>query len=399
MKILWAKAGGVLPLDSGGKIRSFHIASELARRHEVTLFLFYSATDPDRHVGFRGPFAQVELMPMDVAGRASASELASYVSNALTLKPYQMRKFCRPEVARRLREILRAGHYDVLLCDFLLTADVVPWDVKIPKIVFTHNVEAAIWRRHLEVNRSPLWKLMAWREYRTWARAERRYLTAADHVLAVSDEDRKAFLEFLPPAKVTTVPTGVDLDFFSPGEGAPDASALVFTGEMSWLPNEDAIGYFAAEILPIIQQSVPDVTLWVVGRNPTRKVRALAEDNAAIRVTGAVDDIRPYVHRAAVYVVPLRIGGGTRIKIFEAMAMRMPVVSTTIGAEGLPVTDGEDICLADTPAEFARQTVRLLREPAVAAKMAQTARTLVESRYSWAAVTDVLDRLLDSSTA
>jgi sugar transferase (PEP-CTERM/EpsH1 system associated) len=395
MKILWVKAGGILPLDSGGRIRSFHIASELARRHQVTLFTFYSAIAPDPHENFRGPFARLESLPLDLSERASIRDMVSYAANSLTLKPYQMRKYCRPSVARRLREFLAADQYDMLLCDFLLTAAAVPWDVNIPKIVFTHNVEAAIWRRHYEVGENPLWKLLAWREYVAWARAEKRYTQLADHVLTVSDDDRKAFLEFLPPEKVTTVPTGVDLDYFRPGPGSPEPASIVFTGAMNWLPNEDAIAYFTAEILPIVQRSIPDVTLWVVGRTPTRKVLSLAEKHPCIRVTGAVDDIRPYVHRAAVYVVPLRIGGGTRLKIFEAMAMGMPVVSTTVGAEGLPVRHDDDICLADDPGDFARQTIQLLQDPGRRTRIGRSARALVESRYSWPAVTDVLDRVLE----
>jgi glycosyltransferase involved in cell wall biosynthesis len=396
MKILWAKAGGILPLDSGGRIRSFHIASELTRRHDVSLFAFYSSLAPDPHDGFCEPFAQLHCLPLDVSERGGMREMLTYALNALTLKPYQMRKYCRPAVAQRLRELLREVHYDVLLCDFLLTAGVVPWDISIPTVMFTHNVEAVIWRRHFDVQQNLFWKLMAWREYRTWARVENHYTRLADHVLTVSDNDREAFLEFLPPHKVTTVPTGVDLNYFQPGQGTPEAASLVFTGDMGWLPNEDAIAYFAGEILPIIQRSIPDVTLWAVGRSPTRKVLSIAKKNPAVRVTGAVDDIRPHVHRAAAYVVPLRIGGGTRIKIFEAMAMGMPVVSTTVGAEGLPVRDGEHILLADSPNEFACQTIRLLAEAPLRDRMGRAARALVESRYSWSAVTEVLDRVIDS---
>jgi len=395
MRILWAKAGGILPLDSGGRIRSYHIATELARRHDVTLFTFYAAIDPDPHETLLAPFVKVERMPLDLSERASTADMAAYAANTLTLKPYQMRKYCRPEVARRLRELLQEDRYDALICDFLLAADVVPWDAPIPKVIFTHNVEAAIWRRHMEVATNPLWKALAWREYRAWERAERRYTGMADHVLTVSDDDRRAFLSFLPAERLTTIPTGVDLEFFRPDRSAPDSSSIVFTGAMEWLPNEDAIVFFASEILPLIQQQIPGVTLWVVGRKPTRKVIAIGERNPAIRVTGAVDDIRPHVHRAAAYVVPLRIGGGTRIKIFEAMGMGMPIVSTTVGAEGLPVTHEQDILLADAPEDFARQTVRLLRDAELNDRLGRAARALVESQYSWAAVTNVLVRVLE----
>ena len=394
MRILWANSGGLLPLDRGGKIRSFNIATELARHHEVGLFMFYPSTTPDPHDQLRNRFVEVECLPLDLPRRAGFSDMLAYAANALTTRPYQMRRYCRPAARRRLRELLRNGHYDVLLCDFLDTAGVVPWELGIRTVLFTHNVEAVIWKRYFLVHKNPLWKLVAWREYQTMARAERHFTTMADHVLTVSDEDRKTFLEFLPEEKVTTVPTGVDLDYFKPAESPERSHSLVFTGSMDWLPNEDAIIYFSTEILPLVQQRFPDVTLSVVGRRPTRKVLTLAENNPAIRVTGAVDDIRPYVNEAAVYVVPLRIGGGTRIKIFEAMAMGSAIVSTSIGAEGLPVSHGKDILLADSAEAFANRTVALLTQPAERRRLGLAARALVESRYGWAEVTNVLEKVL-----
>ncbi|PYS28429.1 MAG: hypothetical protein DMG11_12710, partial [Acidobacteria bacterium] len=364
MKILWAKSGDLLPLDAGGKIRSFSIATELARRHEVDLFIFYPTTTPDPHLDLRDPFGRVECMPLRLHERASFRDMLAYSANALTSQPYQIRKDCPPQVLRRLRQVLQEGHYDALLCDFLLTAAVVPWDVGVPTVIFTHNVEAVIWHRRFLVNPNPLWKLVAWREYRAIARAERKFTDMADHVLTVSDEDRRAFVKFLPEEKVTTVPTGVDLDYFRPAERSPSSPTLVFTGSMDWLPNEDAIIYFSTEILPLIQKRIPNVTLCVVGRRPTRKVLALAGKNTSVQVTGGVDDIRPYVRKAAVYVVPLRIGGGTRIKIFEAMAMGSSIVSTSVGAEGLPVEHGKNILLADSPEDFAEHTIALLTQRA-----------------------------------
>src|SRR5262249_41662078 len=155
---------------------------------------------------------------------------------------------------------------------------VVPWDTRIPTIIFTHNVEAMLWRRHLLTNQNLLWRAAAWREQKTIERAERHFTGLADHVLTVSDEDRECFLRFLPREKVTTVPTGVDLEYFQPGTDT-DNSSLVFTGSMDWIPNEDGICYFAAEVLPLIQRRIPNVTLSVVGRKPTRKLITLANNN------------------------------------------------------------------------------------------------------------------------
>jgi glycosyltransferase involved in cell wall biosynthesis len=163
---------------------------------------------------------------------------------------------------------------------------------------------------------------------------------------------------------------------------------------MDWPANEDAMLYFCEEILPLIQKRIPDVTLRIVGRKPTRKVAGLQKKYPNVHVTGAVDDIREHVQDSAVYVVPLRIGGGTRIKIFEAMAMGMPIVSTTIGAEGLPVHPGKNIFIADAPEAFAERTAALLLDPMARQRFGSAARALVESRYSWEKVTDVVDETL-----
>jgi glycosyltransferase involved in cell wall biosynthesis len=193
----------------------------------------------------------------------------------------------------------------------------------------------------------------------------------------------------LYPAAVThpiqVVATGVDTGFFSPGPVDRASRALVFTGSMDWLPNEDAMLYFCREILPAIRRREPDVTLSIVGRAPTPAVRNLAAEHG-VTVTGRVDDVRPFMHDAAVYVVPLRIGGGTRLKIFEAMAMGKAVVSTTVGAEGLPVRDGEHVLLADDPPSFADAVIRLLHDVECRQRLARAARQLVTDQYDWAAV-------------
>jgi glycosyltransferase involved in cell wall biosynthesis len=194
--------------------------------------------------------------------------------------------------------------------------------------------------------------------------------------------DRDLLASLDPRARVRAIPTGVDVDYWC-SDGRPEVpTRLVFTGSMDWYPNEDAVAYFVDAILPRIRQVVPEVSLTVVGRNPTPRMRRIGEQ-AGVRVTGTVDDVRPHVADAAVCVVPLRVGGGTRLKIFEALAMEKAVVSTSIGAEGLPVISGEHAVIADEPDEFARAVVRLLRHPDERRRLGTAGRRLVEERYSW----------------
>jgi glycosyltransferase involved in cell wall biosynthesis len=214
-------------------------------------------------------------------------------------------------------------------------------------------------------------------------------------VLAVSDADRDTLQRLYGPLRspVAVVPTGVDTTYFAPPPADPRHTHLVFTGSMDWLPNEDGMLFFVREVLPLIRQLEPAVTLSIVGRAPTPAIERLASESG-IEVTGRVDDVRPHIARGAVYVVPLRIGGGTRLKIFEAMAMAKAVVSTTIGAEGLPVRDGEHLRIADTPRAFADAVLHLLQHDAERERLGRQARQLVVDRYDWAAAATELEKAL-----
>ena len=393
MKIIWVKAGGLVPPDSGGKIRSFHLAKELAKNHEVTLFSFHVAEPNDEHHTLAPPFHQVVTHPLNVSTGRGFGEALGYLAHFFSPLPHSFSKYCRPEVAGHLREVLAAGKYDVILCDFVNAAGVVPFDIGLPVVIFTHNVEAMIWKRHWEVAANPIWKFVFKREYEKMRAAELDYLRRSKHVLTVSDTDTAFFATDIDPAKLTTIPTGVDVDYFQPADGE-EPDSLVFTGSMDWMPNEDGILYFVETILPLIRKQRPTAKLWVVGRKPGRKIQALAEADPGIEVTGRVEDIRPYIAKGAVYVVPLRVGGGTRLKIFEAMAMGKAVVSTAIGAEGLPVNSGADIVLADQPNHFADAVCRLLGSPEERKLIGDAARRLVEEKYSWGAVARHVESVL-----
>lgn len=225
-------------------------------------------------------------------------------------------------------------------------------------------------------------------------RAERRYLKKADHVLAVSDTDRNSFLDFLPPGKLTVAPNGVDSEYFSPSPLSEIPASIAFVGSMDWMPNEDAVAYFVRDIFPLIRKRIPEASLCVVGRHPTARLKMLAARERQISLTGWVEDVRPYVARSAVCIVPLRIGSGTRIKIYEAMAMGKAIVSTSIGAEGLPVSDGENIVLADDPVQFADAVVYLLRDASERRRLGTAARAFVAGTCTWQKATESLERAL-----
>jgi glycosyltransferase involved in cell wall biosynthesis len=353
----------------------------------VTYFGFHAEQDDAAHAELEKFCERVVRCPLKLPEAKSFAELMQYAPELFTLEPYGITKYCQPWVAAELRKLMQAESYDVIVCDFVFAAGVIPWDLPCPKVLFTHNVEALIWKRHYEVARNPLWKLMSWREWRAMARAEKRYLRQADHVLTVSQTDADYFAHDLPREKLTVIPTGVDTDFFRPTAAEEEANSLVFTGSMDWMPNEDGIFYFAEEILPRICEAIPTARLSVVGRKPSARMKALAAtDPHHLHLTGWVDDIRPYLAQSAVCIVPLRVGSGTRLKIFEAMGMGKAIVSTTIGAEGLPVRHGVDVLLADSPDDFAKSVVALLGDAGERQRLGHAARELVETKYSWGSV-------------
>jgi len=398
VKILWVKSGGLLPLNHGGRIRSYYLAKELARHHDLSLFTFASAAeDPvPAHAPLKEIFRDVVCLPITIPEARGVRESVNYARNFLSTKPYSASKYCQPWIARELSAYLAREQYDLLVCDFLLTAAVVPWDWPHAKVLFTHNIEAVIWERHYKVHKNPIWKAVSYREYRMLERMERKYVSTADHVLAVSENDRDFFLGYTEKKRMSVIPTGVDIQYFRPEIEKEEAETIVFTGSMDWMANEDGIVFFIDKVLPLVRQQFPNGKLSIVGRRPSARLREIGEREKNIEVTGTVDDIRPHMARGSVYVVPLLVGGGTRIKIFEAMAAGKAVVSTTIGAEGLPVSHNKDILLADDPASFSRAIVELLRDANRRRQIGSAARKLVEENYSWGAVgktlADVLER-------
>jgi sugar transferase (PEP-CTERM/EpsH1 system associated) len=397
MRILWLKSDLLLPLDKGGKLRTWHLMRHLATHHEITYLAFADPATPPADIdGMREVAAHIVTVPRTDPPKGSLQFAAGAAFHVLDPLPYAVGKYRSRAYARKLDELLAARAFDLIVCDFLPPSVNLPRRLPCPAVLFTHNVEAEIWRRHAETNTGWMGRRLYGTQHRRMLRYEGRALRRFDGVLAVSEADRDTFARLYPgavrePARV--VSTGVDTTFFAPAASQAASRTLVFTGSMDWLPNEDAMRYFCREVLPLIRAQEPAVVLSIVGRAPTPAVKQLAAD-AGVHVTGRVDDVRPYMEEAAVYVVPLRIGGGTRLKIFEAMAMGKAVVSTTVGAEGLPVTSGEHVLIADEPETFARAVVHLLRDVDARRRLEQAARTLVVERYDWSAVAGELDDAL-----
>jgi glycosyltransferase involved in cell wall biosynthesis/peptidoglycan/xylan/chitin deacetylase (PgdA/CDA1 family) len=396
MKILWVKAGKLFPVDTGGKIRSYNILRRLAAANDVTFLSYYGGRRDrayEREVCERLPGTKV----LYTAARDATTFERSleYLRRLPCRAPFGVTKFTSREVERLLLAWLDEGRFDVAVCDFLGPTLNFPPKSSTPVVLFQHNVESILWQRHAEHATNPI-KRVAWKlEAAKMAAYERAALGRFDHVIAVSEYDREQMKTMTREARISVVPTGVDLEQYRAAAGESATEPLVmFLGSMDWEANIDGVAYFCGEIWPQVKHAVPRARFRIVGRNPHPRIKQLAADD--IEVTGRVASVIEHLRQAAVFVVPLRIGGGTRLKIYEAMAMRKAVVSTTIGAEGLDVNHGRDILLADDPQTFADGVIELLRDPAKRMRF-EAAAGEQAARYDWSMVTDRFEEALQQT--
>ncbi len=385
MNILWLKTELLHPVDKGGRIRTYQMLRELKRGHRITyLTLDDGSAAPDAAERAQEYCHDLVRIQFRTRPKRSAAFYWELLRNLASPLPYAISKYRSPAMRRALQDTGRRREADVIVCDFLAPSVNVPDRWACPTVLFQHNVEATIWERHTQIASNLVTKVYLreqWRRMRAFERAQCRRF---DHVVAVSSRDAEIFRGEYGVSDVSEIPTGVDTEYFRPaGRVRPEPFDLVFTGSMDWLPNEDAIVYFVEAILPRVHEALPGVTLTVVGRNPSPRVTALGRHDPKVRVTGSVPDVRPYIERAAMFIVPLRIAGGTRLKIYEAMAMEKAVVSTTVGAEGLPVRDGEDIALADAPEAFAATIIQLLTDTKRAEDLGRRAAAVVRAEFGW----------------
>lgn len=400
MRILWVKANKILPVHSGGDIRSYNIARQLAQRHDFTFFSYYEG-EPDEEYDkelrehFQGAVCVCTGERHDTPVRRGMD----YILRFPCRPPYAVSRFASRAVEAQLKRWYIEQAFDVAVCDFLDAAVNFPRDLNIPTVLFQHNVESEIWRRHATNGTRGLKNVVYRIEFSKMRRYEQAMVRRFHQVIAVSDHDKKLMSAWVDGARLSVVPTGVDTEQFCfGGQAGQEKSWVVFIGAMDWEPNVDAVKYFCAEVWPRVLAKVPGARFKIVGRNPDRRVQGLA--GPSVEVTGRVPSVVEHLRDAAVVVVPLRVGGGTRIKIYEAMAMGKAVVSTSVGAEGLDVHHGTDVILADSPGSFAESVIALLTDRDLRRRQGQYAAELA-AKYGWPLIArqfgEVLQRLVDET--
>lgn len=302
-----------------------------------------------------------------------------------------------PQARRQIEQRLSKDNFDVVVFDFVHSAVLKPARLDMASICFTHNVEAEIFQRHAKTARNPLMRAVWASQHGKMRRYEQSVLKNFTAVVTVSQRDADMFRRDSGLAHVADIPTGVDLDFFSwvppPPIDEAHPPTVVFTGSMDWEANIDGVTHFLSDVWPLVLRGMPQARFVVVGRNPPASLLGLAQRSNGVSFTGFVDDVRPYVQGAHVFVIPLRVGGGTRIKAFEAMAMGCPVVSTRVGIEGLSVEPDAHYLMRDDPEAFARGVLALLEDAALRDRLSRQARRCMEEHFGHRVAAEVFERI------
>ncbi|MFL6451424.1 MAG: glycosyltransferase [Bryobacteraceae bacterium] len=394
MKILWVKTDFLHPTTRGGQIRTLEMVRQLHKNHEVHYIAFDDPATPEglsRSSEYCSYAYPVQHKIVSKTSPAFALQLAQGLISPI---PVAGMRYRSPMMRDAISKVTSEHSFDAKICDFLFPAinidDLSSWTL------FQHNVESVIWERHAKAGRTIAHRAYFAGQAKRMLNWERDVCRAVAHVVAVSEVDEQMMRSRFGVKSISSVPTGVDVDYFEKPESASLSHDLVFVGSMDWMPNIDGMRWFLSEVFPKIQAKRPGCTLAIVGRNPPPAILEPAK-SAGITVTGTVPDVRPYLWESTVSIVPLRIGGGTRLKIFEAMAAGAPVVSTTIGAEGLPIQDDATIRIGDSTDAFAHHCLELLEHEPVRRRLADAAKQLVVENFSWEQVTRKFESALPSS--
>lgn len=378
MKVLVLDEEIPFPLNTGKRIRTWNLLSRLKDRHDITFLSWGYGNPPAEFDGMRFVGLGRDLPVMTGWSFHTALGL-----NLFSPRPYSVDRHVSAAFTGKVRELLARERFDLIHCEWTPYVEAMRGlTATYPTVLSAHNVEARIWELYLHNETNLLKREYIRIQHRKFERFEREAVRACAHVTAVSRQDADVFRAH-GCANVSVIPNGVDADYFHVHVDPIRLRSMVFTGAMDWRPNQDGIAHFLVEIFPRIRERVPDASVCIVGRNPPGWLVSMAGRMPNVIMTGTVEDVRPYVAGASLYIVPLRVGGGSRLKILEALAMGKTVLSTTIGAEGLLLEDGVHLVLRDSPQRFAEAASLALLEPERFEALAARGRERVLDCYTW----------------
>lgn len=390
MNILFISAYIPYPPHGGAYQRTYNILKHVAKENDVYLIGFIKEKNDLENAAHLEKICK-KVYAFRLPDDWSKVSLAkSLFLNLFSPLPYTIQKYYSSQARQAIARLVQQVNFDILHCDMIDLAEYIYDHNPKATVLVNHNVESTLMLRHAEVDKNPLKKWFFYLQYKKLLRYERKMCPKFKCSAAVSELDKQQLQSISPQARFRIVPNGVDVDYFQPRKLQVEKNTLIFAGSTDYLPNIDGIKFFHQEIWPLIKREVNDTRLIILGKNRTSKNLGIqiTED---ISLLGFVEDVRPHIGKAAVYIVPLRIGGGTRLKILDAMAMGKAIVSTTIGAEGIDVTHGKNILIADTPEDFSKQVIKVLNDTKLRESLGMEGRKLVEKKYSW----DVIGKEMD----
>lgn len=398
MKVLLLTQVLPYPPDSGPKVKTYNVLKYLAQHHEVTLASFVRGDQSGDVDHLRQFCTAVHVVSME---RGLVNDGLAMAHSLISSQPWMMVRDDRSAMRALVDRLARETPFDVAHADQLNMAQYAARVAQARKILDAHNALWLLYKRLAETMSPGPRKRLLNRDWKLLKIYEGRLCREFDAVLAVSEEDKHALLEAMraekdgqgDTSKITVIPIAVDGDEVTPVPRNPNADHILHIGTMYWPPNIDGVKWFIAEVLPHIRKERPAVVFDVVGARPPQELQDVSKADPRINVTGYVEDPLPYLQQAGVMVVPLRAGGGMRVKILNAMAQALPIVTTTLGCEGIAVEHGKHVLIADTPEDFARATLQLLDDRACANELGRNGRALIDSTYDYRAACQPIEHL------
>jgi len=390
LRLLFLTPSVPYPPIGGFQIRVYQLIQHLSQYHRISLLTYRDNEGQDQQAIAAMKNIGVEVHAVPRSFPTHFRKRLDQIHSLMSFSSYQMRSLYSASMQQAIDRILSKERFDIIHVESSQMA-VFDFGHHAPVVIDEHDIVYELLDRICRGERSLVRKLYGWIEYAKLRREEQRCWERVAGCVLTSAREETILHQHVPGKPTAVVPNGVDLNYFSPEDGVHTTGSIVLTGLMKTRPNADGAIFFVREILPLILRVRPDVTLTIVGADPPSEVRSLAGPN--VIVTGSVPDVRPYVARAAVSIVPLRMGSGTRLKILEGLAMGKAIVSTSLGCEGIAVNHGEHLLIADEVVEFASAILRLLKDPSLAGRLGRSGQALAVSTYSWGSSAPRLEHL------
>jgi glycosyltransferase involved in cell wall biosynthesis len=384
------------PLTSGKRIRTFNLLIRLARRHRIA-YLCHRNQDPEEARAAASTLhdcgIETRVVDRAVPPKSGPGFYARLATNLFSPLPYSVATHTSRALRHAVQQYAVEQPVDLWQCEWTPYAEVLRDLPGVRRLVMAHNIESQVWQRYGETETNPLKRWYIRRQWTKFVRFERRAFAEATQVVTVSPEDAVLAGEQFGARAPAVVENGIDRSYFEAVEGRRDPERILFLGGLDWRPNLDAVGLLLERIFPAVRAARPTAKLWLVGRNPPATLSRRVEAVPGVELHANVTDVRPYLAGAGVLAVPLRIGGGSRIKILEALACGLPVVSTRVGAEGLSLQSGRELVIVESVDEMANALLHALALPQQARDQAEQGRRYVLEHYDWDRLADKLDRI------